>query len=301
MGDTYDVVVLGAGPVGENVADRTRAAGLSVAVVESELVGGECSYWACMPSKALLRPVLARSPTPAACRRARKPSAAAGRGGGPRPPRPVRHVELEGRRPGRLGSDRRRPDPRPRPARRAPPVAVDTPGRRTTWLHRPARRGRLHRQPRRAARPAGPRRGPAVDQPGGDQPQTVPGRLAVVGGGVVASRWPPPGRRSAPRSPCWSAAGPAAADGALRGRTGRRGARARRASTVRTGVSVTELRSAAAAPDRSRSSWTTASELEADEILFATGRAPRTDDIGLETVGLEPGSWLDVDDSCLVA
>lgn len=58
---TYDVVVIGAGPVGENVADRARAAGLSAAVVESELVGGECSYWACMPSKALLRPVLARA------------------------------------------------------------------------------------------------------------------------------------------------------------------------------------------------------------------------------------------------
>ena len=59
--NTYDVVVLGAGPVGENVADRTRAAGLTTAVVESELVGGECSYWACMPSKALLRPVIARA------------------------------------------------------------------------------------------------------------------------------------------------------------------------------------------------------------------------------------------------
>ncbi|MEV8411569.1 FAD-dependent oxidoreductase, partial [Streptomyces niveus] len=60
----YDVVVLGAGPVGENVADRVRAAGLSAAVVESELVGGECSYWACMPSKALLRPVIARARRP---------------------------------------------------------------------------------------------------------------------------------------------------------------------------------------------------------------------------------------------
>src|SRR6201999_4216857 len=57
----YDVVVLGAGPVGENVADRTRAAGLSTAIVESELVGGECSYWACMPSKALLRPAIVRA------------------------------------------------------------------------------------------------------------------------------------------------------------------------------------------------------------------------------------------------
>lgn len=52
-----DVVVLGAGPVGENVADRVRQEGLTVAVVESERAGGECSYWACMPSKALLHPV----------------------------------------------------------------------------------------------------------------------------------------------------------------------------------------------------------------------------------------------------
>ena len=52
----YDLVVLGAGAVGENVADRAVRGGLSVALVEHELVGGECSYWACMPSKVLLRP-----------------------------------------------------------------------------------------------------------------------------------------------------------------------------------------------------------------------------------------------------
>jgi len=51
----YDLIVLGAGPVGENVADYATKRGLRVAIVESELVGGECSYWACMPSKALLR------------------------------------------------------------------------------------------------------------------------------------------------------------------------------------------------------------------------------------------------------
>lgn len=50
-----DVVVVGAGPVGENVADRIIAGGLSAAIVEAELVGGECSFWACIPSKALLR------------------------------------------------------------------------------------------------------------------------------------------------------------------------------------------------------------------------------------------------------
>jgi glycine/D-amino acid oxidase-like deaminating enzyme len=47
----YDVVVLGAGRVGQNAADRAWAAGLRVAVVERELVGGECSYWACVPNR----------------------------------------------------------------------------------------------------------------------------------------------------------------------------------------------------------------------------------------------------------
>jgi pyruvate/2-oxoglutarate dehydrogenase complex dihydrolipoamide dehydrogenase (E3) component len=56
---SYDVVVIGAGPVGQTVAERSRSEGLTVVVVERELVGGECSYWACVPSKALLRPVLA--------------------------------------------------------------------------------------------------------------------------------------------------------------------------------------------------------------------------------------------------
>lgn len=56
MTDTYDVVVIGAGPAGENAADYALQRGLTAAIVESELVGGECSYWACMPSKALLRP-----------------------------------------------------------------------------------------------------------------------------------------------------------------------------------------------------------------------------------------------------
>jgi dihydrolipoamide dehydrogenase len=56
---TYDVVVVGAGPVGQTVALGATASGLAVALVERELVGGECSYWGCVPSKSLLRPVLA--------------------------------------------------------------------------------------------------------------------------------------------------------------------------------------------------------------------------------------------------
>ena len=53
---SFDVVVIGAGPAGEVASGRLGAAGLEVAVVEEHLVGGECSYYACMPSKALLRP-----------------------------------------------------------------------------------------------------------------------------------------------------------------------------------------------------------------------------------------------------
>jgi dihydrolipoamide dehydrogenase len=56
-GSTYDVIVLGVGPVGENVVDRVVRGGLTCAAVEADLVGGECSYWACIPSKALLKPI----------------------------------------------------------------------------------------------------------------------------------------------------------------------------------------------------------------------------------------------------
>jgi dihydrolipoamide dehydrogenase len=56
MPSAYDVIVIGAGPAGEVAAGRTARDGLSTAIIERELVGGECSYWGCMPSKALLRP-----------------------------------------------------------------------------------------------------------------------------------------------------------------------------------------------------------------------------------------------------
>jgi dihydrolipoamide dehydrogenase len=61
MAEKYDVVILGMGPGGEVAASRLMAGGKRVAIVEKELIGGECAYWACIPSKTLLRPPEAKS------------------------------------------------------------------------------------------------------------------------------------------------------------------------------------------------------------------------------------------------
>ena len=149
--NSYDVIVIGAGPVGQNVADRARAAGLSVAVVERELVGGECSYWACVPSKALLRPVIAVSDARRIDGAREAVAGSARRRGRFRASRPLR-VRLGRQRPGRRLRDghRRRLGARPWPVGRSAPGCGHHARRRRGDAHRPAGRRDLHRQRRGA-------------------------------------------------------------------------------------------------------------------------------------------------------
>ncbi|MGW1884705.1 dihydrolipoyl dehydrogenase family protein [Streptomyces sp. NPDC001970] len=295
----YDVVVLGAGPTGENVADRTRAAGLSTAVVESELVGGECSYWACIPSKAILRPVIARSESrrvPGVRHAVQGPLDAAEVLA--HRDEYVAHWKDDGqvgwldaigarlfRGHGRLHGHRKVVVEGPEnehhvlTARHA--VAVCT-GSRAVLPHLPGLAGARAWTSREAT-----------------SAQSVPGRLVVVGGGAVGSEM----------ATAWQALG-SQVTMLVRGKgllprlepfVGEHVAEAltEAGATVRTNVSVAAVqRNGGGAP------VTVVLEdgelIDADEVLFATGRAPRTEDIGLETVGLEPGSWLPVDDSCRV-
>jgi pyruvate/2-oxoglutarate dehydrogenase complex dihydrolipoamide dehydrogenase (E3) component len=128
---------------------------------------------------------------------------------------------------------------------------------------------------------------------------TVAERLAIVGGGGVgvemASAWA--GRGS-------SVTVLAQADGLLPRMEPFAGelvggALAEAGVDVRIGVTVTGIRRPGGTGPVSLT-LEDGGEVEADEALFATGRRPLTDDIGLDTVGLAPGSWLDVDDTCIV-
>lgn len=295
----YDVVVIGAGPVGENVADRARAAGLSTAVVESELIGGECSYWACMPSKALLRPVVAR----ADARRVPGLSAAVQ---GPLDVKAVlahRDDEtshwkddgqvawLEG-----IGVDIHRGAGRLSGPRSVTVTAPDGTERRLTARHAVAvctgTRAVVPDLPGiEEARPWTSREATSAKE--------VPGRLVVVGGGVVGVEM----------ATVWQALGSEVTllirgEGLLPKMEPFAGELVAEALTeagarIRTGVSVTAVRRPAQ-DGPVTVELDGGDRIEADEILFATGRAPRTDDLGLDTVDLEPGSWLTVDDSCRV-
>jgi pyruvate/2-oxoglutarate dehydrogenase complex dihydrolipoamide dehydrogenase (E3) component len=297
---TYDVVVLGAGPVGENAAGRARRGGLSCVVVEPRLVGGECSFWACIPSKALLRPVNLA----AATKRIR----------GVRPST-LDVTEVLARRDywtsnwddagaktwldgegidlvrghGRLAGDRR--------------VEVEVPGGDPVVLV--ARQAVVVATGTSAAVP--PIEGLREARPWTNIEATsaagIPDRLVILGGGVVACEM----------AQAYSGLGSHVtlverADRLL-GRTepfaGELVADGLRAAgvDVRLGTTVTKVARAAAriGTDGGEVTVTTSGgTVTGDEVLAALGRHPTTDDIGLDRVGLTPGGYLDVDESMLV-
>ncbi|KAA0080065.1 NAD(P)/FAD-dependent oxidoreductase [Mycolicibacterium sp. P9-64] len=295
----YDVIVLGAGPVGQSVAARARAGGLSVAVVERELVGGECSYWGCIPSKALLRPVIAVAD-------AHHVDGAREAVNGPldtakvfgRRDRYVTNWDDSGQANWvkNIGADLFRGHARLVGARR---VEVETPGVGVVVLT--CRHAVAVCTGSTAALPdiAGIEKARAWTNRKATDSSDIPARLVIVGGGGIAvemaTAWHGLGSRVtllARDSGILPRMEPFVGELVARGLTDA-------GVTVRTGVSVTELRRL----EIEGPLWVSLddeSELEVDAILFAIGRTPNTADIGLQTVGLDPGTWLDVDDTCVV-
>jgi dihydrolipoamide dehydrogenase len=295
----YDLIVIGAGPVGENVADRATQGGLRAVIVESELVGGECSYWACMPSKALLR-------AGAALRAASDVDGArqAVTGGvdvaGVLRRRDVMthdwddasQVEwLEG-----AGIDLVRGHARLDGPKRVTVTAGD--GTVTTLV---ARHAVAVCTGSAALLPDTP--GLAEIEPWTSREATsvrdVPATLAIIGGGVVACEM------ATVFLDLGSEVTLIARGGLLGGMEPFAGERVGasltdRGARVLTGAEVAQARRTDGGAELTLVDGRT---VTAERVLVATGRTPRTTDLGLDTVDapqLEPGAWLDVDDTMLV-